>query len=62
MFVHESDRPIDLLISEPKNDVRIIPAKNKRKKAGCNVFTVVPEKLRKWAGTFCVLLPHGRDE
>src|SRR5215204_7275408 len=26
------------------------------------IFTVVPEKLRKWAGTFCVLLPHGRDE
>jgi len=25
-------------------------------------FTVVPEELRKWAGTFCVLLPHGRDE
>ncbi len=25
-------------------------------------FTVVPEDLRKWAGTFCVLLPHGRDE
>jgi hypothetical protein len=24
--------------------------------------TVVPEELRKWAGTFCVLLPHGRDE
>src|SRR5213595_2379215 len=24
--------------------------------------TVVPEDLRKWAGTFCVLLPHGRDE
>ena len=24
--------------------------------------TVIPEELRKWAGTFCVLLPHGRDE
>jgi hypothetical protein len=24
--------------------------------------TVVPEELRKWAGTFCVLLPYGRDE
>jgi hypothetical protein len=22
----------------------------------------VPEDLRKRAGTFCVLLPHGRDE
>jgi hypothetical protein len=24
--------------------------------------TGVPEDLRKRAGTFCVLLPHGRDE
>src|SRR6266849_3324898 len=25
-------------------------------------YTAVPEDMRKWAGTFCVLLPHGRDE
>ena len=25
-------------------------------------FTAVPQDLRKRAGTFCVLLPHGRDE
>jgi len=25
-------------------------------------FTSFPEDLRKWAGTFSVLLPHGRDE
>jgi hypothetical protein len=25
-------------------------------------FTAVPEDLKKWAGTFCLYLPHGRDE
>src|ERR1041385_6264723 len=25
-------------------------------------FTAVPEDLKKWAGTFCLHLPHGRDE
>src|SRR5947209_7406463 len=25
-------------------------------------FTGIPEDLKKWAGTSCVLLPHGRDE
>src|ERR1051326_2825986 len=25
-------------------------------------YTAVPEDLKKWAGTFCLHLPHGRDE
>jgi hypothetical protein len=64
LATHGADENTNSLV-QPDNRLAVIQKEYAEAEAAyykATGTTGVPEDLRKRAGTFCVLLPHGRDE